>query len=310
MAGIKTLVLYFNGDRGNDPASLYITLNGTRVDYPNGAAVSSGVWTPWHIDLASIGTDLSQVKTLSIGIDSTGSGVVYVDQISLYREAPDVPVSSDPGVTGLAAQYSFENDYTDSSGHGLTGTPTGAPAFVSGLAGNGSAVTLNGNDDYVDLPIGGVIESADSITIACWTDFSNAGGAWQRVWDFGSGEGVNPYLFLCPRVNTSGPIRFAIRSATIGEQILESSSTLAPGWQHVTVVIDGETGTMKLYVNGTVAAEGPTQVIPSDLGNTTQNYLGKSQYGADALYQGSLDEVLIYTRALSEGEVRYLAGDR
>ena len=68
--------------------------------------------------------------------------------------------------------------------------------------------------------------------------------------------------------------------------------------------------TLKLYVNGTLAAEGPTEVVPSDLGDTTQNYLGRSQWAADALYQGSIDELVIYSRALSGGEVRHLAGDQ
>jgi hypothetical protein len=78
----------------------------------------------------------------------------------------------------------------------------------------------------------------------------------------------------------------------------------------VAVVIDGDTRTMKLYINGSMSDEGTTNVIPSDLGSTTQNYLAKSQYAADGLYQGAVDELIIYKRALSEGEIRYLAGDR
>jgi len=38
--------------------------------------------------------------------------------------------------------------------------------------------------------------------------------------------------------------------------------------------------------------------------------LGRSQYTADSFFVGSIDEFRIYNRALSEGEVRYLAGDR
>jgi hypothetical protein len=49
--------------------------------------------------------------------------------------------------------------------------------------------------------------------------------------------------------------------------------------------------------------------LPSDLGETTENYLGRSQFAADAYYVGSLDEFRIYNRALSEGEVLYLAGN-
>jgi hypothetical protein len=65
-----------------------------------------------------------------------------------------------------------------------------------------------------------------------------------------------------------------------------------------------------LYLDGAVAAEGETATLPSDLGQTTQNWLGRSQYDADAYYNGLLADFSIYSRALSEGEIRYLAGDR
>ena len=51
-------------------------------------------------------------------------------------------------------------------------------------------------------------------------------------------------------------------------------------------------------------------VLPRSFGSTTQNYLGDSQWEGDAFFTGSLDEFRIYNRALSEAEVRYLAGDR
>jgi hypothetical protein len=51
-------------------------------------------------------------------------------------------------------------------------------------------------------------------------------------------------------------------------------------------------------------------VLPKDLGTTTQNWLGRSQFTTDAYLAGELDEFRIYNRALSEAEVRYLAGDR
>jgi hypothetical protein len=53
-----------------------------------------------------------------------------------------------------------------------------------------------------------------------------------------------------------------------------------------------------------------TTVLPKDLGVTTQNWLGRSQFAADPYLNGVLDDFRIFDRALSEGEVRYLTGDR
>jgi hypothetical protein len=55
---------------------------------------------------------------------------------------------------------------------------------------------------------------------------------------------------------------------------------------------------------------GPTTVLPKDLGVTTNNWLGRSIYTADPYFNGAIDDFRIYDRALSEAEVRYLAGDR
>jgi hypothetical protein len=68
--------------------------------------------------------------------------------------------------------------------------------------------------------------------------------------------------------------------------------------------------TITLYVDGEQIASGATAVLPRDLGNTTQNWIGRSQYAADAYLFGSIDDFRIYNRALSAAEVRYLAGDR
>ncbi|MCF7976075.1 MAG: discoidin domain-containing protein, partial [Phycisphaerae bacterium] len=307
-AGITTLVLYFNGDRANDAGTLYVTLNNKRVDYPNAAALSTGIWTQWNIDLASLGMALNSINKMSIGMDSTGSGLLYVDQISLYRDAPEVPATVDPGTTGLVAQYSFENDYTDASGHGLTGTPMGTPQFENGLAGNGSAVTLNGNDDFVDVPVGPLMNTLTDCTFALWTNFTGQGGAWQRIFDFGSG--TTQYVFMSPSRGGDGALLFEMNGPNAGTNLVPAAMPLPTGWHHLAGVIDSTSMQMTLYMDGSVVGQGVTDSVPADMGVTTQNWLGKSQYTADPLYSGSIDEFRIYNRVLSEGEIRYLAGDR
>jgi len=95
-AGAATLVLYFHGNPGNT-GQLYVKLNGAKVAYPGDAADIAEVrWKQWNIDLASFGVNLQSVTTLSIGIDGSGaSGTLYVDDILLYRSAPEVVVPSE-----------------------------------------------------------------------------------------------------------------------------------------------------------------------------------------------------------------------
>ena len=84
-AGIATLVLYFYGTEGN-AGQLYLKVNGSKVAYSGDAGdVAKLQWMQWNIDLASVGTNLQNVTTLSIGIDGNGaSGKLYFDDIRLY----------------------------------------------------------------------------------------------------------------------------------------------------------------------------------------------------------------------------------
>ena len=180
------------------------------------------------------------------------------------------------------------------------------PQYVPGPTGYGMAIELDGTGDYITLPIGSAIAEMNDITVATWANFPNLGGAWQRLWDFGTGE--DNYMFVSPRIGTNGPLRFAINTDTVPETNINGLATLPLGWHHVTVTIDSASMTVKLYQDGKLVAEGETPVLPSDLGQTTQNYLGRSQFVADAYYQGSIDEFRIYDRALSLPEVLYLVG--
>jgi len=85
-AGIGTLTLYFHGAADNGADSLYAKINGVRVVYDGDpAALTEAQWHQWDIELASVGTDLTRVGSLTIGTEGSGSGVIYVDDIRLYR---------------------------------------------------------------------------------------------------------------------------------------------------------------------------------------------------------------------------------
>ena len=95
------------------------------------------------------------------------------------------------------------------------------------------------------------------------------------------------------------------------KRFVAAPRALPTGWHHTAVVIDGTTMTATLYLDGgAVAGTSSVAVLPKDLGVTTQNWIGRSQFTADAFFNGTVDDFRIYNRALSAAEVRYLAGDR
>ena len=307
-AGVTTLVLQFYGSLDNGAGQMYVKINDTKVANAGpGGSVTMPLWKQWTIDLAATGANLNSVTKVTVGVEGSGSGVVYVDDLRLYRAAPAVAAPVDPGTAALAAHYAFGGDVADSSGNGYHGTSEDAPFFEAAPGDLGQAMSFDGVDDHVTLPIGTLISTLSDITIASWVNFSNAGGAWQRIFDFGSG--TESYFMLTPRQDTAGPMTFAVKNTPVPEKRFVAPGTLASGWHHVAVVIDSATMNVDLYQDGVVVASDSTPLLPKDLGETTQNWLGRSQW-PDATYNGLMADVRIYSQALSAGEVRYLAGDR
>jgi hypothetical protein len=192
----------------------------------------------------------------------------------------------------------------DSSGNANHGTVFGNPQWVAGKVGGG--LDMDGTDDYVALPIGSLIGSLTNSTFATWVNFSNDGGGWQRMFDFGSDMTYN--MFLTPRTGTDGPMRFAITISGGGaEERATAPFTLPSGWHHMAVTINADDAAIRLFLDGVAVADNAAATLtPSDLGNTTQNWLGRSQYPADAYFDGALDDFRVYDRVLSDQEVREL----
>lgn len=208
-----------------------------------------------------------------------------------------VAQASDPNIVG---QWKFDEpsgttayDSSDNNNHG---TIHGGAS----LDGSGQ-LTLDGSNDYVSLPIGSVIASLTNCSFVVWVDASNA-GSWQRIFDCGNNTTVN--MFLTPN-SGGGPLRFAITTGGSGaEQRVTASEALPSGLHRIIVTIDADNDTIKMYVDSALVAQNTSATLtPSDLGNTSNNWLGRSQYSWDAYFQGSYDEFIIYNYVLPESEI-------
>ncbi len=192
---------------------------------------------------------------------------------------------------GLRARYEFEGSAYDSTGF-YHGTTTGSPAYLSGQF--GQAINLDGVDDFVTLPAK-VASNLNAVTVSAWINW-DGGSAWQRIFDFGNG--TSQYLFLTP--SNGSVMRFAVKNGG-SEQTLSASPPAVGQWVHVAVALNGSVGT--LYVNGSPKATHSSMTIrPSDF-NPSQNYIGKSQFSADPLFDGRIDDFRIYNYALSSSEI-------
>jgi hypothetical protein len=188
----------------------------------------------------------------------------------------------------------------------VTDTPDNNPSCnatgprVPGKIGN--AVKLCGSNEYIDLP-NGIVSGLSDFTVSGWVNPA-ATPTWSRVFDFGTGTGV--YMFLTVDGGGTG-VRFAITTTGPGgEQQINSGIHLPLNtWSHLAVTVSGNTGT--LYINGNPVGTNSNMTLhPSDLGNTTNNWIGQSQFG-DPDLNATVDDFQIYSRALPASEVATLA---
>jgi hypothetical protein len=100
-------------------------------------------------------------------------------------------------------------------------------------------------------------------------------------------------------------LRFVItRESYNNEQRLEAATSLPTGWHHVTVSINGNTKGMEMFLDGQSVATGATTVLPKDLGQTTNNWIGRSQYAADAYFRGAVDDFRVYDYVMNAEQIR------
>ncbi|MGD2093813.1 MAG: PASTA domain-containing protein [Phycisphaerales bacterium] len=201
-------------------------------------------------------------------------------------------------VNGLVAHYALENNSYDSSDNMFDGVIMGNPNFVEGMA--GMAIDLDGDGDYVDCGTSEELNSlSEKMTVATWVNIRSITTAWMAI----AGKGETAWR-LSINNDTTG-IHFGFTGGTRGWQSADSVTELPLGeWHHVAGVYDNEVG-------GTIYIDGVAETVNPDLGGTDTNempfLLGENPESAGRFLDGMLDEVMIYNRALSAGEISSLA---
>jgi autotransporter-associated beta strand protein len=220
----------------------------------------------------------------------TPAGIVYRDHASAIAYVQALP----PGGVRSVAQLQFDSNTLDSSGYGNNGFALGIPGYTNGHT--GQALALDGTNDFVRLPPN--VANSTDFSFAAWVNW-NGGGNWQRIFDFG--DDTTHYLFLTPS-SGAGTLRFGTRNGG-SEQMVETTGMPSGQWIHVALTLTGNTA--RLYTNGVLAASSSVTIVPSSF-KPALNYLGKSQFAADPLFSGSLDEVQIADYAFSAAQISAL----
>lgn len=205
----------------------------------------------------------------------------------------------------LLVSYDF-SESTGTVAHDLSGG--GRDGVVAGgEAWRGGYLQLTGAN-HVKLP-DDLLAGRSTATIVVETNPAALSGN-KFLWNIGgSGEGATGQFFVQP----VAPRVAITKTNWAGEQTVTSATKLAEGrWQSVAATIaknpDGTTSTLRLFIDGVQVAEKTNSTTNlSDLTTHTMNYLGRSAYAADALYQGGVSSFRVYSEALTAADLVGLA---
>lgn len=202
-----------------------------------------------------------------------------------------------PNASGLALlqqSWSEEAEPTPEPTKGPTPIPQENPVW------SGGSYTLDGTTDYEDLPDRLTSELFD-FTIAFRAKVNSVDN-WIRVFDFGGN--TNIFMMFTPASGTTGNPYFCITlTGNDGEQGLNGTTAFPAGiWQYVAITRSGNTGI--LFIDGQEVDRNSNMTInPADMGNTLNNFIGRSQWEQDPYLNGEVDDFRVYNRALTALEL-------
>jgi len=166
---------------------------------------------------------------------------------------------------------------------------------------NAKAMSFNGTDQYVDAGNPSIFNNLTSFSFSCWFNSDVKGnddgilGKWLT--------GTNRSFAL--NLETSGAssnIRFIVKTTNGGSaQAYISGSNWSTGnWYNVSGTYDGSN--VKLYLNGVLK---DTVALTGTVVNATQSFrIGV--YGSGSYFNGKLDEVAIFNKALSASKIQQI----
>ncbi len=210
-----------------------------------------------------------------------------------------------PGIlditTGLIGHYKLDEGSgttaIDASSNGNDGTLVGSPTPIHSTGIIDGALTFSGDYDRVAVthPVNGSLDfDADNFSISFWFNSTAITDVTARLVGKINNSGLSGVVFFA---DSAGDVNFFIDDGT-SSMSLFTSGLLDGNWHHVVGIRNGNN--FALYADGLLADSGTASL--GSVSNTTNLKLGASTSSAGD-YDGLLDDVRLYDRALTTGDI-------
>ncbi len=225
----------------------------------------------------------------------------------LYHSAGKV-TQKNPNKTGLVGWWTLDsNDINgttavDKSGNGNNGTLTGTTATTGKLA---QARSFNGTSDYVTLPTAGLATAFNNLSFSFWFKTTATVGGTAEADLLVIGNRSTGFYGVLIDGSASG-VELYTNYGNVSPAGIAQTSINNGQWHHIVGVWSGNT-TMTTYLDG--VNRGSSTGVPLSIGSN-ESAIGANKTSNRFYFNGSIDDVRIYNRALSATEIATLYANR
>ncbi len=189
---------------------------------------------------------------------------------------------------GLVGHWTFQEGSGttayDLSRYKNNGTLTGATHLPKWSE---KGIIFDGVDDYVSIPYNNI---GGTLTYSLWTKSSISGGGYRM------------FSYMSTLLQLAGNDITFFSNIISGDSTTKTYTIVSDVWYNIIVTHTGTT--TEIFVNGVSLGSATDQAI--NTANFDTNVIGAYFGGGGYYYSGSIDEVRIYNRALSAGEITSL----
>ena len=210
-----------------------------------------------------------------------------------------------PNGTNLLGHWSFDDGSgtraEDFSPNGTNaGTLVGSPAWVDGRM--NKAISFDGTDDYVDVGSSSSLNTTADYTISMWVYNAAGSDLYPTLLNRAAQVTNNGFFWIYTNGTNEADLNFQYADGTNFITNTFSGALGMNTWQHVIFTFDNTSKSLKLYINGNQFSTTRTLTGSLSVDDGTL-YLGTyTGTATNYSFQGRLDDVRIYARALTSGE--------
>jgi len=260
-------------------------------------------------------------------VDMAVDGAISDDPGLVQYLTDDQPSSNEAFAEGLVSYWKFDDGLTDITTTNATdvegrnpGTLQGfdsPPTWTSGTEANiDGALDLDGLDDFVEIPQSASLDIAtNAVTISCWVNTdakpSSIPEPFAGIYD----SPEDAYILYLDKGNSELRFKVTAVNANAARPGIHESHLATGQWHHVVGLYNGNIGPVSgqasIYLDGKLkdvhtgsggGGVGLTQVVKAG------QHAAFGQNGTENKYRfsGRVDDVAIWQRALSHGELLQL----